>query len=86
MDMKYYVKNKYLVENLSKAPQGIHTMSGLVHLNPGQRKLCRLDEKNHAHATSLPFFCISDLIVDDTTDSIISENDERYVAVTAPPA
>lgn len=44
------------VTNNSKAPQGIHTLDGLVYVMPGETKTVRLNETLHGHAKALDFF------------------------------
>lgn len=46
------------VTNNSKAPQGIHTLDGLVYVMPGETKPVRMDETLHGHAKALDFFTI----------------------------
>ncbi len=63
---------KYLIENLSQAPQGVHTTRGLVHLKPGHRRLLDLDEGSHDRVSSLPFFCVADIIYTGSVDQILT--------------
>ncbi len=44
------------VTNNSKAPQGIHTLDGLVYVLPGETKSVRLNQTLHGHAKALDFF------------------------------
>ncbi|AVH41823.1 hypothetical protein [Agrobacterium tumefaciens] len=44
------------VKNTSKAPQGIHTLDGIVYVLPGETKSVRLNETLHGHAKALDFF------------------------------
>ncbi|MBD8651490.1 hypothetical protein IFT66_10410 [Rhizobium sp. CFBP 13726] len=44
------------VTNSSKAPQGIHTLTGVVFVLPGQTKTVRLNKTLESHAKGLDFF------------------------------
>ncbi len=44
------------VTNTSKAPQGIHTLEGVVYIQPGQTKSVRLNKTLEGHAKGLDFF------------------------------
>ncbi len=44
------------VTNNSKAPQGIHTLEGVVYIQPGQTKSVRLNKTLESHAKGLDFF------------------------------
>lgn len=44
------------VTNNSKAPQGIHTLDGVVYVQPGETKPVRLNKTLESHAKGLDFF------------------------------
>ncbi|NTE87203.1 hypothetical protein [Agrobacterium rubi] len=67
------------VTNNSKAPQGIHTLDGLVYVLPGETKSVRLNETLHGHAKALDFFKLKG----EPEDDDLGKADNGDVRVTA---
>ncbi len=53
------------VTNNSKAPQGIHTLEGVVYIQPGQTKSVRLNKTLESHAKGLDFLDLEGEAEDD---------------------
>jgi hypothetical protein len=68
------------VTNNSKAPQGIHTLTGVVFVQPGQTKTVRLNKTLESHAKGLDFF---DLDGEAEEDELGAADPSGAVRVTA---
>jgi hypothetical protein len=68
------------VTNNSKAPQGIHTLNGVVFVQPGQTKTVRLNKTLESHAKGIDFF---ELDGEAEEDELGSADPSGVVRVTA---